>query len=46
MPPSISKPHLPARNVSATYQCGRDALQAVKQPLGKWNWVVFGANPE
>eukprot|EP00928_Gymnodinium_smaydae_P018243 TRINITY_DN16950_c0_g1_i2.p1 TRINITY_DN16950_c0_g1~~TRINITY_DN16950_c0_g1_i2.p1 ORF type:complete len:478 (-),score=77.40 TRINITY_DN16950_c0_g1_i2:339-1748(-) len=35
-----------SRASTTTFNSGRDALKAVAQPLGPWNWLFVEANPE
>jgi len=36
---------LPGHESTAEFTSGRDALRAVAEPLGPWNWVLVGPDP-
>jgi hypothetical protein len=38
--------HCPGHESTSAFKSGRDALQAVAQPLGFWNWVFVGPDSE
>lgn len=40
------KPTIPGHQSVMPFSSGRDALQAVAEPFGRWNWVMVRPDPE
>lgn len=40
------KVKLPGHKSTSLFASGRDALKAVAEPLGAWNWVFLGSDPD